>query len=117
MPNNLPETVSDYYPSKWLKTDDLGDSPVTIKIESVQWEKTYNLHERTHESKLTIAFEGAKKRLIPNKTQCEAIWAIAQTEKFAEWVGTTIKMAVGTAPNNKPTIVISAPPPEQNAGK
>lgn len=115
MSNNYPETVSDYYPSKWLRPDDLGSYPatITIKIESVQWEEVYNMHERTHESKLTIVFEGAKKRLIPNKTQCEAIWSITQTEKFTEWVGAIIKMAVGVAPNNKPTIVISEP----NGGK
>lgn len=112
MSNNYPQTVSDYFPSKWLKPDDLNDKPVTISIKALLWEEVYDIRERSHVTKLIIAFAGATKRLIPNKTQCEAIWAATQSEKFADWVGKAVILTPGIAPNRKPTIIISAAPIE-----
>ena len=113
-----PETVSELFPSKWLKADDLSQ-PVSIAIESVQFEDVYDKEERKYVPKLTIAFHKAQKRMIPNKTQCEAIWQITGTERFADWVGHIVQLAPGMALNRKPTIMVSKaasqakPEPEQ----
>ena len=108
-----PKTVSELFPSKWLKAIDL-EKPVSIKIVSVYFETVYDAQNHEHVLKLVVGFKGAQKRLIPNKTQCEALWAITQTEVFAEWVGHTVTLTRGKAHNGKPTIVISAPVPQTN---
>lgn len=103
-----PETVSELFPSKWLKAADL-EKPVTVEIEDVAFETVYDARSKEHVLKLTISFQGAQKRLIPNKTQCEALWKITDSERFLDWVGKTVTLAPGVAHNGKPTIVISRP--------
>ncbi len=108
-----PKTVSELFPSKWLKAVDL-EKPISIEIVSVGFESVYDAQTREHVLKLVVGFKGAQKRIIPNKTQCEAVWAITASERFADWVGYTITLAPGRANNGKPTIVISAPAPQTN---
>lgn len=108
-----PQTVSELFPSKWLKAVDL-EKPISIEIVAVDFETVYDAQNREHVLKLVVGFKNAQKRLIPNKTQCEALWKIAQTEVFAEWVGHTVTLAPGKAHNGKPTIIVSRPAPRQD---
>lgn len=109
-----PQTVSELFPSKWLKAVDL-EKPVCIEIVAVDFETVYDVQIHEHILKLVVGFKGAKKRLIPNKTQCESLWAITGSEVFADWVGHTVTLAPGKAHNGKPTIVISRPAPRQDS--
>lgn len=108
-----PETVSELFPSKWLRADDL-QKPFTLEIEGTEFETVYDTRSKEHGLKLTVSFRGAQKRLIPNKTQCEALWAITSSERFADWAGHTVILSPGRAHNGKSTIVISAPQPNGN---
>lgn len=103
-----PQTVSELFPSKWLKATDL-EKPISIDIVAVDFETVYDAKNGEHVLKLVVGFKGAKKRLIPNKTQCEALWAITSSEFFKDWVGHSVILAPGRANNGKPTIVISRP--------
>lgn len=108
-----PQTVSELFPNKWLKAIDL-EKPVSIEIVAVDFETVYDAQNHEHVLKLVVGFKNAQKRLIPNKTQCEALWAITKTEVLVEWVGHTVVLAPGKAHNGKPTIVISRPAPRQD---
>ena len=105
MGKKYPETVSELFPPKWLKASDLP-GPVTVMIGGTEFEEVYDAREREHMPKLVVWFAGAQKRLIPNKTQCEAIAGIVGSERFCDWAGVTVRLMPGLARNNKPTIVI-----------
>ena len=109
-----PQTVSELYPSKWLKAADLA-RPVTVKIEQCSFEQIYNQRAGEHEPRLVIAFTGCKKRLITNKTQCQAIAAIVGSDAFADWPGQAVTLAPGRAHNGKQTIIVSRPAPASPA--
>ena len=101
-----PETVSELYPSKWLKAADLT-RPVTVAIAAVGFEDVYNPQAGETVTKLIVTFEKCQKRLIANKTQCEAIWQITGTERFADWPGHSVTVGPGRTHNGKATVVIS----------
>jgi hypothetical protein len=105
MANNFPETVSDLYPSKWLKRDDLAGRSVSVKIEAVNIE-TFRQPDGTSKVSAVLAFAGKSKRLICNKTQCMALVSAIGSERFSDWVGHEVMLAPATAPNGKPTIVV-----------
>ena len=100
-----PKTVSELYPMKWLKAADLP-GPVVVRIEGISFEELYDQQAREYSTKLVISFVGARKRLIPNKTQCEAIWEITGSENFDDWPGCEVELKPGRARNGKPTIII-----------
>ena len=104
--NQKPTTLSQLYPDKWLKAADLNNKPVTVTIKSAIPEQFYNKQERCDEWKVVLDF-GRTKRLILNKTQCEALTAITGTETFTRWTGTQITLKPSRAHNGKPTINIS----------
>ncbi len=107
-----PQTVSELFPSKWLKADDLEKS-FDLEIAGTEFETVYDARSKEHILKMVVNFKGAQKRLIPNKTQCEALWVITGSEHFADWAGHTVTLSPGRAHNGKPTIIIS-PPSTQN---
>lgn len=58
----------------------------------------------------TFAGRNAPKPFKLNKTQAVAIGKIAGSDDYREWSGTEIVMVEGMTQQNKPTIVITAPP-------
>lgn len=103
-----PQTVSELFPSKWLKAADLK-RPFNLEIEKTEFVTVYDVRSKEHVLKLVVSFKGAQKRLIPNKTQCEALWAIIESERFEDWADHTVTLSPGKSHNLKPTIVISRP--------
>jgi hypothetical protein len=114
MANNFPETVSELYPSKWLKRDDLAGRPVRVKIEAVNIE-TFRQPDGTSKVSAVLAFAGKFKRLICNKTQCIALVSATGSERFADWVGHEVMLAPATSQNGKPTIAILPVTERRNA--
>lgn len=102
-----PQTVSDLYPSKWLKADDLAGRSVTLTITAVAVEQLHNPRTHKPEPKAILDF-GRSKRLPLNQTQCHALASVAASDRFADWPGLRITLSPATAPNGKPTINVSA---------
>lgn len=104
-----PRTISDLFPSKWLRSTDLKN-PVTVKIAQVELVEVYNKQSRQQEQKLALSFEylgkPLSKRLLVNKTNGYRLAEILETEVFADWPGKTVTLAPGRSPNGKPTIVV-----------
>lgn len=109
MPNQHPQTVSDLYPSEWLKPDDLNGRSFTLTIHTITLEQLHNPRTNKKELKAVLDF-GRTKRLPLNKTQCLAIADIAQSERFEDWPDTRITLHPATAANGKPTIGIKPAP-------
>jgi len=115
-----PRTVSELFPSRWLKAEDLK-TPAVVTIAACEWVEVYDRQSRATVEKLALSFTYAKpngevvrlkKRLLLNKTQALSIADIAETEVFAEWPGVTVQLVAGRAQNGKPTIAVT-PPPER----
>jgi len=111
---STPRSVSELYPSKWLKADDLNGRSFILTIERVDLEELHNPQTNKKELKAVVGF-GRTKRLCLNKTQCQAIADIAQSEFFEAWPGTVITLSPAVARNGKPTIMIR-PGPAPAAG-
>lgn len=108
--SNKPKSVSELYPRRWLKAEDLRGKPVDVVVEAAYVEEIYNQRERQNEWKAVLDF-GRSKDLILNKTQTMQMSAITGTEFFTDWAGTHIRLTPSIARNGKPTITISSPPP------
>ena len=97
--------MSELYPSPWLHADDLQGRTVTVTVARVTIEDVRQ-RDGTTETRAVLSFVGKRKRLICNKTQCEALAESTGSEAFADWGRATVTLRPGTAPNGKPTIVI-----------
>lgn len=101
--------ISDVFPTRWLDAEDLGNKRVTVEIAKATMEEVFNRQTNAKELKLALTFKRAKKLMILNKTQAFAIAAIIGSEDTDRWVGHSITLRAGVAPNRKPTIVVEAP--------
>ena len=101
----LPATVSELYPSPWLHATDLAGHRARVTIEGVSVEDIRQRDGGTA-PKAVLTFAGKTKRLILNKTQCEALVECTGTERLAAWAGHSVVLTEGRAPNGKPTITI-----------
>ena len=102
----MPRSVSQMFPSRWLRAADLPRA-VTVKIISVDVQEMRQV-DGTRAWKALLGFEGKEKRLIVNKTQAEALARLTGSEQLAEWIGHTVRLAPGTAHNGRGTIAILA---------
>lgn len=103
-----PQTISELYPSKWLKAADLppGGRVATVERAEIQ---TFRKPSNEQEPALVLYFERAGKALICNKTQLRAIESITGSERFADWPGARLHLKPAIAPNKKATIAITRP--------
>ena len=101
--------INDQFPSRWLDPDDLGQRRITVEIIAATLEEVYNRQTNAKERKLALSFKSAKKQMLLNKTQAFAIANIAGDPDTDNWIGKSITLRAGTAPNRKPTIVVEAP--------
>ncbi len=75
----------DVFPSKYIKVADLGGGEVEATVSSVEWEKVGD------DEKAVVYFKGNKVKPLPlNKTNFEAIEAIAGDEETDNWGGARI---------------------------
>jgi len=104
-----PRTVSDLFPSKWLRHSDLKE-PVTVLIAKAEIVEVYDKQSHQPVEKLALSFKyqgkPLSKRLLVNKTNAYALAAICETEEFDRWSGKTVTLAPGRSPNGKPTIIV-----------
>ena len=107
---NRPLTVSDLFPSPWLRASDLK-TPVTVKIISAELVEVYDKRRQEHAKKLALGFEyrdkPLSKRLLVNKTNAYALAEICGTEEVRHWPGHVVTLSPGMSPNRKPTIIVS----------
>jgi len=114
-------SIDDIFPDKWLKASHLiaadGRRPiVAVTIRGAGIEKLHNPKTNNKEDRLVVEFEGKDKRLILNKTQAQAIAAIAGTKDYTKWRGARLMVQAGIAPNKMDTILILAPTPTPTQG-
>jgi len=100
------QTVSELYPDRWLKARHLGGKAVTVKIAGVSVEEL-RLPDGSKKIAAILAFPRTDKRLILNKTMCQAMIAVTGTERLGEWTGHSITLSPAIAPNGKDTIKIT----------
>ena len=109
MNQNTPQTVSQLYPDKWLRPSDLGKRSVIVTVEACTIEEVHSTIDRESQQRAILDF-GRTKRLILNKTQCQAMTQITDSETFHDWPGHRIQLTPARARNGKATIHISAAP-------
>ena len=70
------------FPGQFLKAADLQGKRVQVIIESVE------LEDIGGETKPVVHFQGKERGLVLNKTNSNAIWALAGTDETDDWKGT-----------------------------
>lgn len=103
-----PTTVSELFPSRFLKAEDLKGNTVSVVISRVTMEEIHDTINHQDTTKAVVWFEHARRGLVLNKTQALALAAATGSEIFADWIGTAVSLRPGRSPNGKPTVVISA---------
>jgi hypothetical protein len=101
-----PETVSELYPRQWLRADDLGGKAHDLTIRRADVE-TLRQFDGTTAPRVVLTFEGARMRLVCNKTQAKALAGLTGSDRFADWAGHRVRLAPATAHNGKGTIAIT----------
>lgn len=96
--------VSQVYASPWLRAEDLQGKTVKVTVAAAAVE-TLPQADGSKEQKIVVAFVGAKRKLILNKTQAAALVAIAGDET-ADWPGAMVYLAPQPTNNGKLTIAI-----------
>lgn len=102
--------IHEVFPAKWIEPDDFAGKRFTLEIIGVTLEEVFNRQTNSKEKKLAVAFKGAKKRFLLNKTNASAIAEIVGSPDTDNWIGHSIVLRAGIARNQKPTIVVEAPP-------
>jgi hypothetical protein len=98
--------IRDIFPSAWVSAEDLGNKKFELEIATVSMEPVHDPTTNREVKKLVVAFVGAKKRLIVNKTQALSLANITGSDETDEWAGKRVALRAGIAPNRKATIVI-----------
>lgn len=98
-------TVSDVYPSPWLRAEDLGGQARTVRIAAADVQG-FRQRDGTTAEKVVVSFERASKRLVCNVTQARAIAEAAGTEAIDGWSGTAVVLTAARASNGKGTIAV-----------
>ena len=98
--------VRSVFPSPWISCDDLGNKKFELVISGVTIEQVHDRTTNQKVNKMVVAFDGAKKRFITNKTQAFAIANCLGSDDTDGWIGKKIALRAGKAHNGKPTIVV-----------
>jgi hypothetical protein len=83
MPN-----INDVFPSKYLKTSDLGGTEPIVTIDRVEWQPVG--HDR--EMKAVLYFVGKKKAIVLNKTMANKLVEITGGAITEEWAGAKVQL-------------------------
>jgi len=109
--------VDQLFPTKWLHPEALNGRAVTVTIARVTLEQVHNPTTNKDETKPAVAFRGATKLLLLNKTQALAIARILGSGETDDWAGKRVTLAAAVAPNGKQTILVTPvadPVPDTN---
>ena len=107
-------TVSDAFPSNWLKAADLNNRTIKVKIDNVIFEEI----GQNKDKKPVLYFEKVKKGLILNKTNATEI-AATHGETMEGWTGKEIELFSMMVPfqgQNVPSIRVRAVAEAEVAG-
>ena len=78
--------LNEIFSGNYLKAADLQGKPVTVTISA------WDLVEFDDGKKLILAFKGAEKQLVCNKTNATTIAEVTGSEELENWVGKTITL-------------------------
>lgn len=112
-------TLSDVFPSKYLKATDLTDGPVIATIKLAELEKIKGFDGK-EQPKVVVYFSKRLKPLPLNRTNFESIMDIADSGETDEWPGTKIELYTLPVTFNGKTadgIRIRAPEKPKNVAK
>ena len=113
--SSLDEQMASQFTGNFLDASDLmANGNITLEISEVVAPNAEKDAAGKQINKAIVAFKGAKKRLILNKTNAKVI-AMAHSKKASEWVGKKITLTVRfleTAFGQKNVPVIRVVPPE-----
>jgi hypothetical protein len=84
-------TLSEAFPSKYLKATDLEDGPAVATIKLAELEKIKG-YDGKEQAKVVVYFAKKFKPLILNRTNFESIADIADSGETEEWGGTKIEL-------------------------
>ena len=98
-------TVSDVYPSPWLRAEDLAGAARRVQIEGVDVE-SFRQPNASKEERVVVRFVAKQKRLICNVTQARALAEIAGSEEIDRWAGMQVVLTPARATNGKLTIAV-----------
>ena len=98
-------TVSDVYPSPWLRPEDLAGAARRVQVEAVTVE-SFRQQNGTSEERIVVAFVGKQKRLICNVTQARALAEVSGSEAIDDWRGLHVVLTPARATNGKATIAV-----------
>lgn len=107
--------ASELYGSPFLKATDL-QKPIKLTIAELDIGEFTDQKTQQAQKRVILAFAGAKKRLVLNKTQANALIA-AYGDELGGWPGRQVILAPGAAPNGQPTVMLSAVPEERTEGE
>ncbi len=99
-------TVSDAFPSNWIKATDLNNRTIKVKIDKVVFEEI----GQNKDKKPVMYFEKVQKGLVLNKTNATEI-AAKHGETMEDWTGKEIELFSMMVPfqgQNVPAIRVRA---------
>ncbi len=103
-------TISDAFPSPFLKAGDLNNRTIKLKIDRVAFEDI----GQNKDSKPVLYFSGVKKAMVLNKTNATTIGAV-HGQEFEGWTGKEIELFEAMVPfqgQNVAAIRVRAAPEE-----
>lgn len=100
--------IRNQFPSPWISADDLGNKKFELVVEGVTLEEVHDRQTNKKVQKVVVAFVGAKKRLILNKTNGLAFASVCGSDETDDWKGKRVALRAGKAHNGKPTVVVEA---------
>ena len=115
--------INDLYPSKYLKSDDLGNARITLQVATIKLEEV----AENEPAKPVMFFNGKDKGMVLNKTNallCAHCWGQDTDQWAGQWLDLFVepKMFQGkvvnglsVAPKLPNSDTAPAPSPQQNA--
>lgn len=104
-------TINEMFPGRFLRGADLRD-PVTVTIRRVIQERMYSPSARAEVEKWVVYFEGAKRGLVLNVTNAEAIAEVCGSRESEDWIGKAIVLypeMVSVGGRKVPAVRVQAP--------
>ena len=80
-------TIDQLFPSKWLKSSDIGSTPRTATISRIDFE----LIGHEQEKKAVLSFQNTTKRMILNRTNAQILASLYGREVMS-WIGKRITL-------------------------
>lgn len=120
------------FPSKYLKSDDIGDANVPVEIERVEMEEM----GQGGDHRPVIYFKGKKKGFVCNKTNFTTIAKVLGSDDSDDWtggkiilyatevqygnemvMGIRVRLKTATPPKAKPVAAKAAAPADDDLGE